>query len=298
MNLMLTSLALSCSVESRTCRRPDQASDGATAGSHAATAEADPGRTARRGRSQGCVGARVGCPAGDAAGSLRGQGWRGGRSQTDRRIPGRRCQSPVSRPHLFCLRSLQPPVCKAFVCGRSAQRAVSNNEGKNIDHLSSRYAVMQCIFASKRRTLGCRVLTFKETDVSLALDDALPLCPAAETLRRVRVAVAKGFRPDEASPARLEHSVVAAICTWACACPRAQIASSVSSTSTAGVTAPETAQIRRQSLSLSAEPQRILFACTLLRQLSEATPGVDTVDIHRSASFMSWAPDCVPSVSS
>ena len=121
--------------------------------------------------------------------------------------------------------------------------------------------------------------------MSLALDDALPLCPAAEALRSVRAAVAKGLRPDEASSAQLDHSIVAAICNWACACPRAQIASGVSSIGAAEGPARGTAQGSSGYIaSLSAEPQRILFACKLLKRLSEASPGLGLVDMHRYAS--------------
>ena len=128
------------------------------------------------------------------------------------------------------------------------------------------------------------MLTFKEADVCLALDDAMPLCPAAETLRRVRAAVAKGLRPHEAtaSSAQLEHSVIAAICSWACGSPRTQVASSVSSANAAESAGRGTAQTRRHSASLSAEPHRMPFACTLLRKLRDASPVGDTVDMHRS----------------
>ena len=127
--------------------------------------------------------------------------------------------------------------------------------------------------------MTCRVLTCKESDVYVALDAALPLCPVAETLRAVRAALAKGLRPHDASALHLEQAVVAATCNWARACPQTQIVCSLTSHSTAEPAPQSSGQLG----SLSANTQRFEFACTLLRKLSETAPSSKTVITHRCA---------------
>ena len=119
----------------------------------------------------------------------------------------------------------------------------------------------------------CRVLTFKEADAFAALDAALPLCPGPETLQAVLTAVASGLGAEAQQP---DRTAVSAICSWAVACPRGHVAARLASSCSADPSDGGAA-----ANGVSAEPQRIDFACTLLGMLGDTAPGCAAVDMHR-----------------
>ena len=124
-----------------------------------------------------------------------------------------------------------------------------------------------------------------------ALDAALPLGPAAETLQAICAAVAPGVdhSANKASVLQPDHAVVTTICDWAIASPRDQLASSLASSCGAEPDGGSGAVDR--SL---AEPQRIDFACTLLRKLGEAAPGAEAVNMHRFVVAAMTTPRAAP----